>query len=286
MPGRECRLSTERDNFIAVLDADGRRFGLVVDCARRSRRDRRQAAHRGAQEYRPFLRRHRARQCRSGAHPRSRIDRHEGRRDHEQRGRIRAGRRGRKREPTPPAHATTCWWKWPDARPRCRWPTCCASSSFRSRASNTSATGPVLNFEGQLLPVEDSGGILAAAAGQIPRPRSWSWSAAKATAMWASRFRTCSTWPPAAISLRPEPASAPAASRCSRIASPAWSIWAACRRCLPLKAHQGWQQTAEALGMSTSTAALHRKRKNDGAGGSVFRAPRQNAVRRSHPAHS
>jgi two-component system, chemotaxis family, sensor kinase CheA len=31
MPGRECRLSTERDNFIAVLDADGRRFGLVVD---------------------------------------------------------------------------------------------------------------------------------------------------------------------------------------------------------------------------------------------------------------
>ncbi len=31
MPGRECKLSTERDNFIAVLDADGRRFGLVVD---------------------------------------------------------------------------------------------------------------------------------------------------------------------------------------------------------------------------------------------------------------
>ena len=31
MPGRECKLSTDRDNFIAVLDADGRRFGLVVD---------------------------------------------------------------------------------------------------------------------------------------------------------------------------------------------------------------------------------------------------------------
>jgi two-component system chemotaxis sensor kinase CheA len=31
MPGRECKLSPERDNFIAVLDADGRRFGLVVD---------------------------------------------------------------------------------------------------------------------------------------------------------------------------------------------------------------------------------------------------------------
>jgi two-component system chemotaxis sensor kinase CheA len=30
-PGVEHKLSTERDNFIAVLDADGRRFGLVVD---------------------------------------------------------------------------------------------------------------------------------------------------------------------------------------------------------------------------------------------------------------
>jgi two-component system chemotaxis sensor kinase CheA len=31
MPGRECKLFIDRDNFIAVLDADGRRFGLVVD---------------------------------------------------------------------------------------------------------------------------------------------------------------------------------------------------------------------------------------------------------------
>ncbi|MGB6722302.1 MAG: chemotaxis protein CheA, partial [Terracidiphilus sp.] len=31
MPGRECKLATDRDNFIAVLDAEGRRFGLVVD---------------------------------------------------------------------------------------------------------------------------------------------------------------------------------------------------------------------------------------------------------------
>ncbi len=31
MPARECRLAADRDNFIAVLDADGRRFGLVVD---------------------------------------------------------------------------------------------------------------------------------------------------------------------------------------------------------------------------------------------------------------
>jgi two-component system, chemotaxis family, sensor kinase CheA len=31
MAGRECKLVADRDNFIAVLDADGRRFGLVVD---------------------------------------------------------------------------------------------------------------------------------------------------------------------------------------------------------------------------------------------------------------
>jgi two-component system chemotaxis sensor kinase CheA len=31
MPEVEHKLATERDNFIAVLDADGRRFGLVVD---------------------------------------------------------------------------------------------------------------------------------------------------------------------------------------------------------------------------------------------------------------
>ena len=31
MPGRECTLFSDRDNFIAVLDADGRRFGLIVD---------------------------------------------------------------------------------------------------------------------------------------------------------------------------------------------------------------------------------------------------------------
>jgi two-component system chemotaxis sensor kinase CheA len=31
MPERECDLALDRDTFIAVLDADGRRFGLVVD---------------------------------------------------------------------------------------------------------------------------------------------------------------------------------------------------------------------------------------------------------------
>jgi len=31
MPDHDCRLARDHDNFIAVLDADGRRFGLVVD---------------------------------------------------------------------------------------------------------------------------------------------------------------------------------------------------------------------------------------------------------------
>ena len=31
IPGRDCKLACNRDSFIAVLDADGRRFGLVVD---------------------------------------------------------------------------------------------------------------------------------------------------------------------------------------------------------------------------------------------------------------
>jgi two-component system, chemotaxis family, sensor kinase CheA len=31
MPERDCKLAADRESFIAVLDADGRRFGLVVD---------------------------------------------------------------------------------------------------------------------------------------------------------------------------------------------------------------------------------------------------------------
>jgi hypothetical protein len=52
---------------------------------------------------------------------------------------ARAGEEERKRERQEASN--TCWWRLPDARRRCRWPTCCASSSFRSRASSTSATG-------------------------------------------------------------------------------------------------------------------------------------------------
>ncbi len=56
---------------------------------------------------------------------------------------------------------------------------------------------PVLNFEGQLLPVEDSGGVLAAVQGD-PRPRSLWWCAGKATGTWGSRFRMYWMWPRAA----------------------------------------------------------------------------------------
>ena len=53
-----------------------------------------------------------------------------------------AAARGRRREKRMRPRAwNTCWWKRPDGRPRCRWPTCCASSSCRFRASSTSATG-------------------------------------------------------------------------------------------------------------------------------------------------
>ena len=34
-----------------------------------------------------------------------------------------------------------CWWRWRVDRQLCRWPTCCASSSFPSRALSTSAIG-------------------------------------------------------------------------------------------------------------------------------------------------
>ena len=107
--------------------------------AGRSGGDCRQAALRGAQGHRPLLRRNRAGQRRSGADSRSRLDCPEGRRHHDARKKRRARRR--KTKPTPPRASNTCWSRSPDARPRCRWPTCCASSSFRSRASSTSATG-------------------------------------------------------------------------------------------------------------------------------------------------
>jgi hypothetical protein len=63
----------------------------------------------------------------------------------------------------------------------------------------------VLNFEGQLLPVEDSGGVLAAVADRS----SW-WFAARAAGRWALRFRTCWMWPREKSFSKLEPARGPA----------------------------------------------------------------------------
>ncbi len=85
MPGVEHKMTTERDNFIAVLDPDGRRFGLVVDGLADPEEIVVKPLSRGAQGHRPLLRRNRAGQRRSGADSRSRIDCHEGRRRHARR---------------------------------------------------------------------------------------------------------------------------------------------------------------------------------------------------------
>ena len=55
-----------------------------------------------------------------------------------------------------------CWWRPPDARPPCRSATCCASSRLPVTRIEYVGYRPVLNFEGQLLPVEDTAGVLAA----------------------------------------------------------------------------------------------------------------------------
>ena len=139
MPGGEYKLAADRDNFIAVLDADGRRFGLVVDSLADPEEIVVKPLSRGAQGYRPLLRRHRSGQRRSGADSRSRLDRHEGRRHHERRGR--SARAAEEESEAGAKRWSICWWKRPAGAPRCLWATCCASSSSRSPASSTSATG-------------------------------------------------------------------------------------------------------------------------------------------------
>ena len=56
-------------------------------------------------------------------------------------------------------------------------------------------TRPVINFEGQLLPVEDSGGILLGAAGNPEAQIVVVVCREGQIAMWASRFRMCSMSP-------------------------------------------------------------------------------------------
>ena len=137
---------------------------------------------------------------------------HEGRSDHERRGRgVARGRRG-DRTPMPSRALSICWWRPPGGRRRCRLADVLRIEQLPLSRIEYIGYRPVLNFEGQLLPVEDSGGVLAAAgSGEIPKRKSLWWFAARATARWASRFRTCWMWPRAETCSRPAPASAPAA---------------------------------------------------------------------------
>ena len=86
----------------------------------------------------------------------------------------------------------------------------------------------MLNFEGQLLPVGDVGGVLSAS--ENPSPRSLSLSAAKAVAMSASLFPMFSMWHRVLIYSRQELTNEAMLSPCSRImslncwTSAAWSL--------------------------------------------------------------
>ena len=91
MPGRACKLYTDRDNFIAVLDADGRRFGLVVDSLADPEEIVVKPLNAVLKDIGIVFRGHGSGQCRSRPHSRSRIDRHQDWRDHEQQGEVRAG---------------------------------------------------------------------------------------------------------------------------------------------------------------------------------------------------
>jgi len=112
---------------------------------------------------------------------------------------------------------------------------------------------PVLNFEGQLMPVEDTGGVLAASG-----PDALSDPASKIIVVVCREgnrhvgiaVRTCSTWPREATCLKPELRSEPAALRCSRIASQTSSTLAESRHSPPpntplMNGTARWRQSHE-----------------------------------------
>jgi hypothetical protein len=212
MPGVEHKAATERDNFIAVLDADGRRFGLVVDGLADPEEivvkplsavlkdiglysgatvlgnadlalilDPGSIAMKAGVTMREEEPRARPKARPAPTPPREpRVSAGRGRRAP---GRGAAGRRAAHRAASALAHRVH---RLP-AGAQLRGPTA-AGRGFGRRAGR--------------------------GRGQSPRRRSLWWSAARAIVMWALRFRTCWMWPPAATCSRPAPASAPAASRC------------------------------------------------------------------------
>ncbi len=213
MPGGEHKIATERDNFIAVLDADGRRFGLVVD----GLADPEEIVVKPLSAVLKDIGLYSGATVLGNADLALILDP----------GAIalKAGVTMSEEEAVQTAEERD------GSRPKaCEYllvevagrqaavPLADVLRIEQLPLSRIEYIGyrPVLNFEGQLLPVEDSGGLLAAAQGNPPRrptrkSRSSWWSAARAIVMWASRFRTCWMWPRAATCSRREPRSAPAA---------------------------------------------------------------------------
>ena len=125
-----------------------------------------QAAERGAQGYRAIFRGNGAGQRGSGADSGPRIDRHEGRSDHERREEEAARAAG---EATDSERCARLEYLLVEAARTQGGGAAGRRAAHRAACvSRIEYIGyrPVLNFEGQLLPVEDSGGVLAASRGQ------------------------------------------------------------------------------------------------------------------------
>jgi len=146
----------------------------------------------------------------------------------------------------------------------------------------------VLNFEGQLLPVEDSGGVLAAVQDN-PKAQ-----------IIVVVCREGNRHVGIAVSHVLDVAAggdlfeagtrrAPAASRCSRTESPAWLIWAAWLRCPPgnrqtLNGTRLWGRWHEYRCSSTDINRFDQPQRESGnciSGGDVYGTPGKHPLRRA-----
>ncbi len=164
MPGVGHKIATERDNFIAVLDADGRRFGLVVDGLADPEEIVVKPLSAVLKDIGLF----------SGATVLGNADLAlildpgsiAMKAGVTMNGEEEAARTAGDGEESEAAQAgISAGGSCAGTRRLCRWPTCCALSSSLVSRIEYIGHRPVLNFEGQLLPVEDSGGVLAATEG-------------------------------------------------------------------------------------------------------------------------
>jgi two-component system chemotaxis sensor kinase CheA len=129
MPEGVHKASTEKDSFIAVLNADGRQFGLVVDGL----------ADPEEIVVKPLSAVLKNIGLYSGATVLGNADlalildpgaialKAGVTMSSEEKTGARSGTR--KMKPRQPRAWSICWWKSPGGRPRCRWPTCCGLSN-------------------------------------------------------------------------------------------------------------------------------------------------------------